>query len=147
MPRKQAPRQTRDQHNSENAQFDALVGKSFDIVRNIGDDPRLNNYFDEDEITGEMHSIMGYGFDEHDRKSHQYDVCTDILGLMTSLQETLDTVSGYYTQKEWKTKVHDLESELTSFVAILGRPVHISHTSPNIAGLIVDRVMEALKFQ
>ena len=137
--------QPRDQHNPEKAQFDTLMIKSLDLAAKIGNDTRLNKYFGRDEISGKMNGILGLGFDEDGRQSQPYEVCTDILNLMTSIHATLDRVVDYRVQTVWKTNVDLLESELISFMGIIGNPAHLRYSSSEITDLVVDHVMEALK--
>ena len=141
-------KQISNQCKPENTQFDILVENSFDLINTIGDDVGLETYFDIYAINGEIHCIMGGGFDAHLRRSpHKYYVCTDTLELMKSIHETLDTVSDNDIQQEWKTNVEGLQSELTSFIAAhkLGEPSQQSSFSHSeITDLIVHNVMQAL---
>jgi hypothetical protein len=137
--------QPRDQQNSEKAQFDTLMIKCLDLADKIGNDTRLKKWYQFKDMYGNMNGILGLGFDEDGKQSHPYDVCTDILVLMTSIHETLDRVGDKAVQTIWKAKVRDLESELTSFMGIIGKPDHLSYSSPGITDLVVHHVMEALK--
>jgi hypothetical protein len=139
--------QPRDQQNTEKAQFDTIMIKCLDLADKIGNDTRLPRYYDIRGLYCNMQRTLGLGFEEEEKQSHPYDVCTEILVLMSPIHVTLGRVGDKGVRTFWKAEVDLLESELTSFMVIIGKPAHLSYSSPGSPDLVTDHVMEALKIR